>query len=224
MKRKQFSNEEIARILTVAGQKADVVQVLVDSVPAGEARLATGPAADGPKLIDLSRFVKPGSANEITVVSKDGKLNAQVQASAEWYQPWAARRESPHFKLDVQYSSATATVNDVITCDVNVIRPAYRHYGMMLVEVGLPPGAEVDRSSLEAVLNDSYSVNSYEVAPDRVTFYVWPTKEQTSFDFNFRPRFPMRAKSEPSSVSDYYNPDARLVLPPQDFVVKEAVQ
>ncbi len=43
-------------------------------------------------------------------------------------------------------------------------RVGFRGYGMMLAEVGLPPGAEVDRASLEEAMRDSgWGVQSYEV-------------------------------------------------------------
>jgi hypothetical protein len=85
---------------------------------------------------------------------------------------------------------------------------------MVIAEVGLPPGAEVDRGTL-----DEAAVDSYEVAPDHVTFYVWPQANDTKFAFTFRPRYAIRAVSAPSVLYDYYNPDARVVLPPVPLAV-----
>ena len=36
-----------------------------------------------------------------------------------------------------------------INCTVEAERIAFRGYGMLLAEIGLPPGADVDRASLE---------------------------------------------------------------------------
>ena len=92
---------------------------------------------------------------------------------------------------------------------------------MMIAEIGLPPGAEVDRGSLDEMVNNfKIGVDSYEVAPDRVIFYVWPRAADSTLHFLFRPRFAMTAESEASTLYDYYNPDERAVLLPVAFVVK----
>jgi hypothetical protein len=42
---------------------------------------------------------------------------------------------------------------------------------MLIAEVGLPPGADVDRGTLASLVEDGNSgVDSFEVAPDRVSF------------------------------------------------------
>ena len=87
---------------------------------------------------------------------------------------------------------------------------------MVIAEVGLPPGAEVDRGTLANIVDDSNSrVDSFEVAPDHVTFYVWPRAADSRFHFVFRPRFAMTARSAPSTLYDYYNPDEHVVLAPK---------
>ena len=86
---------------------------------------------------------------------------------------------------------------------------------MMLAEVGLPPGAEVDRSSLEIA-----SVSSYEIQPDKVVFYLWPTAGGTSFSFDFRTRYRLEAMTAPSEIYDYYNPEARAVVAPLLFTAR----
>jgi hypothetical protein len=92
---------------------------------------------------------------------------------------------------------------------------------MVIAEVGLPPGAEVDRGTLANIVADSSSsVDSFEVAPDHVTFYVWPRAADSRFHFVFRPRFAMRARSAQTLLYDYYNPEERVVLAPKMFRVE----
>ena len=91
----------------------------------------------------------------------------------------------------------------------------------MLAEIGLPPGAEVDRASLEeAVKNSGGALRQYDILPDRVVVYLWPYTGGTDFGFKFRPRFALTAKTAPAVVYDYYNPDARAVVAPTTFVVR----
>jgi len=46
---------------------------------------------------------------------------------------------------------------------------------MLLAEIGLPPGAEIDRGSLEQAMKASVWINEYDVLPDRLIVYLWPT-------------------------------------------------
>jgi hypothetical protein len=121
----------------------------------------------------------------------------------------------------VKFDRLEARAGDLVQCSVKAQRVGFRGYGMMLAEIGLPPGAEVDRSSLETVIEDaSLGVDHYEVLPDRVIFYLWPEAGGSSFSFNVSARIPMIAKSAPSILYDYYNPEALSELPPAQWVVK----
>jgi hypothetical protein len=94
----------------------------------------------------------------------------------------------------------------------------FRGYGMMIAEIGLPPGAEVDRESLERTKDAG--VDGYEVQPDRVVFYLWPSAGGSKFDFSFRPRFGINASTAPSLLYDYYNPEANAAVLPVRFTVQ----
>jgi uncharacterized protein YfaS (alpha-2-macroglobulin family) len=94
-------------------------------------------------------------------------------------------------------------------------------YGMMLAEVGLPPGAEVDRASLEKAMSDSdWGIDQFDVLPDRVVVYLWPRAGGTTFSFSFTTRFGFDAETTPSVLYDYYNPDARAVVMPTRLTVR----
>ena len=90
-----------------------------------------------------------------------------------------------------------------------------------MAEIGLPPGADVDRASLDrAVKETGWGVDQYDVLPDRLIVYLWPQAGGTRFQFKFRPRIGLAAVTAPSAVYDYYNPEARAVVPPTKFIVK----
>ena len=79
----------------------------------------------------------------------------------------------------------------------------------------VPPCADVDRASLESAVSASdYQLNHYEVLPDKVLIYVWPRAAGLMLHFHFALRYAIDALTAPSSVYDYYNPDARFDLQP----------
>jgi A-macroglobulin receptor binding domain len=163
--------------------------------------------------------VRAGATNQISLVG--AAVDAiEVQANAVWYEKWAPKPQSD-LRFEVRFNRTEAAVNGEIDCDVAVSRAAFRGYGMLIAEIGLPPGSEVDRGTLASVVDDTHTgVDSFEVAPDHVTLYIWPRAADSKFRFVFRPRFAMKARATPSVVYDYYNPDERVALTPQLFTIQ----
>lgn len=173
-----------------------------------------------PVLIDASEFLTTGD-NLITITpSKENALTTILFSSSHWL-PWEKTqpRASPELRLDVQFDKTEVRVGDRVRCSVEVERIGTLSRGMMIASIGLPPGAEVDRASLETLIRGGRGVDRYEVLPDRVIFYLWPSKGALTFQFNLSARFPMNAKSEPAILYDYYNPDALAEVPPFRWVV-----
>ena len=60
----------------------------------------------------------------------------------------------------------------------------------------------------------------HQFLSDRVVAYSWRRERGTSVSFKFRPRFGLHAKTTPSTLCDYYEREARVVLTPVKFVVR----
>src|SRR6266496_2650068 len=89
-------------------------------------------------------------------------------------------------RLSARFNKTVARVGDEIVCHVEAERFGFHGYGMMLAEIGLPPGVDVDRVSLEKAMADSdWSISQYDVLPDRVVIYLWPRAGSINFDFKF---------------------------------------
>ena len=183
-----------------------------------------------PLTIDLSLFLQTG-ANRIEIKLTGRSSPATGQVVANFYQPWSeslATQEAnwrangaSALRLVTRFDKMTGRVSDEIVCHVEAERVGHRGYGMMLAEIGLPPGADVDRASLETAMKASDgSISQYDVLPDRVVLYLWPRAGGTKFNFKFKPRFGLNAQSAASIVYDYYNPEARAIVAPVRFAVK----
>jgi uncharacterized protein YfaS (alpha-2-macroglobulin family) len=177
--------------------------------------------SNNPVTVDISQFLKVGK-NRVEIKRPDGLPLVSVQAVANYYVPWSTAKpdSKSDLRLQVKFDKTEAKINDEITCRVEAARVGSRGYGMMIAEIGIPPGAEVDRSSLQAAMKD-WTITQYDVLPDRVVVYVWPkVGGASSFNFKFRPRFGLKAKTAPSTLYDYYNPEATVVVPPSVFTVR----
>jgi hypothetical protein len=203
---------------TPASASPSEAAILVNGRNAGKLKLPGSAEIVGPIRLDVSQFVGVG-ANRVTL---DGAPGSQAQVSARYYLPWPKSNPDDRsaLRLQVNFDRTQVQLGDIVTCTVKVERAGFRGYGMLLAEIGLPPGADVDRASLDrAIEKAGYIVNHYDILPDRIVVYLWPKAGGTSFQFQFRPRFAMRAKTPGAVVYDYYNPEARSVSPSVKFVV-----
>lgn len=208
----------------------------VNGTPLGAEQAAAMKAdsqiSDAPRSIDLTSMIHAGT-NTLEFSGTSGAALANAQLTARFYVPWAqaiagkTKTTVPgkDFGLDFGYQcdAAAAKVGQPITCTVNARRFGSESYGMMLAEVGLPPGADVDRASLGKLL-DNWTIYRYDLEPDRIVFYLWSSAaEGEKFSFRFTPRYAIRAKAAPAKLTDYYNPDLNAVLAPQLFDIGEMV-
>jgi hypothetical protein len=216
-----------------AAQADDVAEVFVNDQRVGQLTLPSPDRLSGPLLLDLTPFLGAGS-NRVELRRRVPAPPAQAHFVTTFYVPWDTRAEPPAegsdapkrspasaLKLSVGYDHTNAGVNQEVTCSVSAERVGHMGYGMLLAEVGLPPGADVDRASLERAMSESgWALNSYDVLPDRLVVYLWPQGGGTRFQFKFRPRYGLNALTAPSQLYDYYNPEARTVVPPTRFVIR----
>jgi hypothetical protein len=209
------------------GSGASEASILVNGRAVRTIQLPRAQDAVGPITIELADEVTKG-ANKIQIARPGGAaMNASVITS--YYLPWAESEataqenfktgEKRALRLRVSYDHNDAHVGERVHCSVEAERIGFRGYGMMLAEVGLPPGAEVDRASLEQA-EMAPGVSSYEIQPDRVVFYLWPTAGGSTFGFDFHVRYRIEAMSAPSLVYDYYNPEADAAVAPALFSVR----
>jgi len=210
-----------------AAASSTTAEILMNGVSVQSIQLPSGNEAVTPITIDISEYLRSG-ANQVEIRRPSGTEKSWIQSVATYYIPWAQSEAMPagiaaskDLRLVTRFNQSEGKVNDEFICHVEAQRLAVEGSGMLLAEVGLPPGADVDRESLNLAMTKSgWAINQYDILPDRVIFYLWPDRRGVSFDFKFRPRFGMKAMSAASSIYDYYNPDARVVVAPARFVIK----
>jgi uncharacterized protein YfaS (alpha-2-macroglobulin family) len=182
--------------------------------------------SDAPAMLDITDAVKAGD-NGIRVKSTSPLPAASIQAVADYFVPWngtsareITRPGKPEaLRLAVRFDKTQAAIGEKISCSVEAERIGSYGWGMMIAEIGLPPGADVDRGTLEETIKKSgWSISRYDILPDRMLFYLWPRAGGINFAFNFKLRYGIQARSAQSTLYDYYNPDAQVTIPPADFI------
>jgi uncharacterized protein YfaS (alpha-2-macroglobulin family) len=222
--------EALIAAIPVAAENsgASEASILVNGRTVRTIHLPNAQDAVGPATTELADELTKG-ANKIEVARPGAAAAMNASVITSYYVPWAESEataqenfktgEKRALRLKVSYDHNDLHMGERVHCGVQAERIGFRGYGMMLAEVGLPPGAEVDRASLEAA-ETARGVSGYEIQPDRVVFYLWPTAGGSSFGFDFRMRYRIEAMSAPSLVYDYYNPEANATVAPVLFNVR----
>lgn len=208
---------DAADVLGNLGGRGGGVEVLVNGKSVKTVPFPDDPRSSDPLLVDVSAWLAPGE-NRVELIPTATSQTVLMRLTVEHWVPWvkAQPRNSSPLRFKVDFDKTSAPIGQAIECSVTAERVGFRGYGMMLAEIGLPPGAEVDRASLESIAE----VYRYEVRPDRVIFYLWPTAGGVTFRFRFRPRLAMAARSEPSRLYDYYSPDSLTEIAPRLFEIQ----
>ncbi len=187
--------------------------------------LKTTPDQIEPLVVDISdKLIQ--QKNEVMVAGTAGNpVMAQIVSShyIDWSTADVSGRnvnQSRALRMDYACDKTTAAIMDEVSCSFSAERVGFRGYGMLLAEIGIPPGADVSRESLEAAREKDWSFSRYDVLPDRIVVYLWAKAGGTNIDFKFRPRYAISAQSPSTIVYDYYNPEARAVVAPKRFLIK----
>lgn len=205
----------------LAGLKLPVAQTV--TVTAGGALLKKiDVPADQiePVVIDVTGKIALGSGLSVAG-SADSQLMTQLVRShyVAWEDSTSTNRDvndSRAIELKYGCDKTAGKVMDEVKCSVSAGRVGFRGYGMLLAEIGIPPGADVSRESLDEAVNAG-RISRYEVLPDRIVVYLWAIPGGAKFDFSFKPRYGINAQTPPSVLYDYYNEEARAVIAPMRF-------
>lgn len=193
--------------------------------------ISVSPDQITPVILDLSDKLNPSANNlEIKVPANSSVM---AQAVASHYIDWrnaeidggdresaANTSESRQIRLEYKCDRQRAEIMQEVSCSVETERVGFRGYGMLLAEIGIPPGADVSRESLQAALESDWSLSRYDVLPDRIILYMWSKAGGTKFNFKFRPRYGINAQTPASVVYDYYNEEAKATIAPLKFQVR----
>lgn len=171
-----------------------------------------------PILLDVSAYLA-SNANTVEVRGTGASNLTMAQLVATHFSDWkTANLDSRYFDMKIAFDKTDVKIGEEINCSIEIKRKN-TNYGMGLAEIGIPPGVDVNRNSLEKLMKDG-KINRYDILPDKVVLYYYSSLDAKNFTFKFRPRFGMNAQTPPSMVYDYYNPEEQKTVAPVRFNVK----
>ncbi|HTQ95550.1 MAG TPA: hypothetical protein VMH89_02020, partial [Candidatus Acidoferrum sp.] len=170
--------------------------------------------SDVAKQIDLTKHLHAGENRLELHQTPAGELPVQI-AGAYWLPTRSsatntAPPQSDLLQIDLQYDRATLPVNDLLNCSVTVRNNAAQTVNMAIVDLGIPPGFDVDTTAFEAMQQEN-RLEKFEVTGNQVILYLRELSNTTPLQFNYslRAKYPVRVQTPPSAVYEYYEPQNR---------------
>jgi uncharacterized protein YfaS (alpha-2-macroglobulin family) len=211
-----------ALLASLGGNTEDVnatVTVSVNGKQAETLRL-TKDNADVMRLVDLKEQTVEGK-NTVTI-ELTGKGSSLYEIVSKYYIPWQ-QRPTPlkeFLSINVDYDKTELSLNDLVTCKVEVKNNAPGTVHMVIVDLGIPPGFEVQSGDLAELVGAK--IQKFNLTGRQVIVYLDKVDSGKSLEFSYRLRakFPLKAKTVQSKVYEYYNPEVEATAPPVEIVVK----
>lgn len=176
--------------------------------------------SDVMRQAELSRLLAEGG-NTVSL-AWEGKGEIAYQLVGRYYLPWNQTPEpapSP-VSIDVQYDKTKLAVDEEVTCKTTVVNRAPGEFGMVVVDLGVPPGFEPDRDSLSQLVSNR-TVSRFSTTARQITFYLdkLEMNKPVVISFRLKATFPMHAVAPKSKVYNYYNPATQAVAKPVEIIV-----
>jgi type II secretory pathway pseudopilin PulG len=175
--------------------------------------------SDVMKQIDVTKHLHAGENRLELRQAPAGELPIQL-AGVCWVPSRSsatntAARQSDLLHIDLQYDRTTLAVNDLLKCSVTVRNNAAQTVNMAIVDLGIPPGFDVDTTAFESMQQEG-QLAKFEVTGNQVILYLRELSNIAPFQFSYslRAKYPLRVQTPPSAVYEYYQPQNRAESKP----------
>jgi hypothetical protein len=174
--------------------------------------------ADVMHQISLADYL--GAANAVDIIVS-GEGSFMYELTRAYYIPWTElpKPMQPPFVIDVAYDRTELAVNDIVDVGVSVrlTRPGTAQ--MVMVDLGIPPGFEVQTPTLDELVGTK--IQKYSITPRQLIIYLdeVSSKQPVQLSYSLKAKYPIRAKVRSSRVYEYYNTGDEGVEQPTEIEV-----
>ena len=172
-------------------------------------------------LLDLRHRVRPG-VNRVSV-ALDGDGRFAFQTTATHFVPWQPPTGpvGKDLSIDIAYDRTRLEADDLLIASVTVQYNRSGVAAMTIVDLGIPPGFSLVTDSLEkhraSGVIERFTATARQVI---VYFRELPGGVPVVLDVAFRARYPVKVKTAPGKVYQYYEPELRDETEPVEIEVR----
>ena len=168
-----------------------------------------------------------------TAALKSGANRVQLRFSGEgttlyqivsrYYLPWSLieKPAQPPLSITVAYDRQQLATNDQVTAHATVTNNTDGTAGMVIVDLGIPPGFTVSAEDLDGLVSAG-TISKYNLTSRQIIVYLEKLDPRQKVELSYRltAKYPIRAQTPVSTVYEYYNPENRSESAPQSLVVE----
>lgn len=172
------------------------------------------------RQVDLTKGVKAGD-NKVEI-GIHGEGATLYQIVSQYYRPWQEKPETAKgpMSIEVQYDKKRLKTDDLLTCRVTARLNGAATANMVILDVGIPPGFEVQTPDLEEYVGKQ--IQKFTISGRQIIFYIekLSADKPLQLQYRLRAKYPVRAKTPRSRIYEYYNPDVDAFAQPQELLVE----
>jgi uncharacterized protein YfaS (alpha-2-macroglobulin family) len=210
--------ENVTVRVSLNGEEADPIQVTPENFDVVQLVTFTDRAAEGDNMVRIE---------------VEGKGNLMYQITARYYVPWelVTPEEKEAMTIDVRYDRTDLQVDNTVRVDVTAKLNLEGTAKMVVLDLGIPPGFEVEAEDLSARVQQDFqkgeeypgaTVKRFDLTGRQIIVYLQNLSygEPISFHYALRAKYPLRVKTPASTAYDYYNPEQVGVAQPEVVAVE----
>ncbi len=171
--------------------------------------------------------VDSGGANQVEI-RFDGKGALAYQVVGRYFVPWDARPASEALSIGVAYDRTQLAQDDIATATATVRNNLAKSANMVMVDLGIPPGFDLLSEDLQGYQEKSSGqkggrLEKFSLTATQAILYFDSigAGQTVTLRFRLRAKYPMRAKTFPSRVYEYYDPEVNSVARPVQLEVRK---
>jgi len=165
-------------------------------------------------------------ANSIEIKFQ-GKGNLAYQVAGSYFVPWTDKPAQEPLSIDVSYDRTQLAQNDIASVKAVVKNNLPKSANMVMVDLGIPPGFDLLTEDLQLYQDKSASLKSGRLEKFSLTatqailyFDSIAPGDTITLRYRLRAKYPIRARTFPSRVYEYYDPDVTATARPAQLEVR----
>lgn len=93
---------------------------------------------------------------------------------------------------------------------------------MIVLDLGVPPGFGVDTGAFEKMV-ERKTIDRFGTTSRQITLYFGTVQpdQVVEFEYELRPKYPIRAKTPKTTAYEYYSPDRKGESRPVEIEVRD---
>ena len=173
----------------------------------------------------LINNIDPANASNVEL-KMDGTGSLAYQVLGRTFVPWQAEAAGEALSIDVHYDRTHLVENDIATATATVHNNLKKSANMVMVDLGIPPGFELQTEDLQTYQDKSAGAGNGKLEKFSLTatqailyFNALGPGQTVTLSYRLRAKYPLRAHTFESKVYEYYEPEIKATVQPVELEV-----